>query len=159
MQTKTNPPTSPSAPQLEASACRSDNPQRSAVRKFARHYVEMIVAMLLGMLVLGFALSAPLELVGVDVSSWDTEAPELLLLGMAFTMTVPMVAWMRHRGHGWARSWEMTAAMFLPSFAAIGLLWTDLETDIHALLEIQHVTMFPGMLLVMLLRRHEYTGD
>ena len=116
------------------------------------------LAMLLGMFVLGFALSAPLELVGVDVSSWDTEAPELLLLGMAFTMTVPMVAWMRHRGHEWARSWEMAAAMFLPSCAAIGLLWTDVETDIHALLEIQHVTMFPGMLLVMLLRRHEYTG-
>jgi len=158
MQTKTNPPASPAAPQLEASARRSDKPQRSPVRNFARHYVEMIVAMLLGMFVLGFALSAPLELVGVDVSSWDTEAPELLLLGMAFTMTVPMVAWMRHRGHGWARSWEMTAAMFLLSFAAIGLLWTDVETDIHALLEIQHVAMFPGMLLVMLLRRHEYTG-
>lgn len=135
----------------------SDAPRHSPVRTFARHYLEMLVAMFLGMFVLGFALAALLELAGVDVSSWDTEAPELLLLGMAFTMTLPMVAWMRHRGHAWARSWEMTAAMFVPSFAAIGLLWADVETNIHALMEIQHVAMFPAMLGVMLLRRHEYT--
>ncbi|MGI9100476.1 MAG: hypothetical protein ACR2H2_18635 [Solirubrobacteraceae bacterium] len=110
------------------------------------------------MFVLGFALATLLELAGVDVSSWDTEAPELLLLGMAFTMTVPMVAWMRHRGHGWARSWEMTAAMFVPSFAAIGLLWAEIETNTHTLMGIQHMAMFPGMLGVMLLSRHEYTG-
>jgi hypothetical protein len=69
------------------------------VRDVARHYAEMLVAMFLGMFVLGSALAALLDLAGVDVSSWGSEAPELLLLGMAFTMTVPVVAWMRHRGH------------------------------------------------------------
>ena len=48
--------------------------------------------------------------------------------------------------------------MFLPSFAAVGLLWAGLETDTHALLTIQHVAMGPAMLVAMLLRRHEYTG-
>jgi len=157
IETKTNPP-SGAPPQVKAVAARSDEPRPSPIRNFAHHYAEMLVAMFLGMFVLGFALAAPLDLAGVDVSSWDTEAPELLLLGMAFTMTVPMVAWMRHRGHRWAWSWEMTAAMFVPSLAAIGLLWADVETDIHVLLEIQHVAMFPSMLGVMLLRRHEYTG-
>jgi len=128
------------------------------VRTFTRHYAEMLAAIFLGMFVLGFALAAPLELAGVDVSSWKTESPALLLLGMAFTMTVPMVAWMRHRRHGWAPAWEMTAAMFVPSLAAIGLLWAGIETDIDVLLEIQHVAMFPSMLGVMLLRRHEYSG-
>jgi len=42
--------------------------------------------------------------------------------------------------------------------AAIGLLWTGIQTDIHALMGIQHMTMFPAMFVVMLLRRHEYTG-
>ena len=69
-----------------------------------------------------------------------------------------MVAWMRHRGHGWTPAADMTASMFLPSFAAIGLLWAGIETDIHALLTIQHVAMLPAMLVAMLLRRHEYTG-
>lgn len=132
--------------------------RRPAVWSFTRHYVEMVVAMFLGMFVLGAALAVPLELAGVDVSSWDRDAPALLLLGMAFTMTVPMVAWMRHRGHGWAPAADMTAAMFLPSLVAVGLLWTGVETDIHALMMIQHIAMGPAMLVAMLLRVHEYTG-
>ena len=116
------------------------------MRMFARHYIEMLVAMLLGMAVLGM----PLAML--------TEAPELDLLGMAFGMTVPMVAWMRHRGHAWARAWEMTAAMFVPSFAAIALLWRGIVEDPDTLLVIQHVGMFPAMLAAMLLRRSEYSG-
>jgi len=125
---------------------------------FIRHYVEMVVAMVLGMLVLGGLGAALLGAVGIEVGNWRTEAPELLLLGMALTMTVPMVAWMRHRGHGWAPASEMTAAMFVPTFAAIALLWAGAVEDSHALLMIQHIAMFPAMLAVMLLRRDEYTG-
>jgi hypothetical protein len=158
MQTKTEPAADPAVRQLETAGPGADEPRRSPVRNFARHYVEMLVAMFLGMFVLGSALAALLALVGVEVSSWETDAPALLLLGMAFTMTVPMVAWMRHRGHGWAPAGDMTAAMFVPSLALIGLLWADVETDGHALMMIQHVAMFPSMLLAMLLRRHEYTG-
>jgi len=127
-------------------------------RTFLRHYAEMLIAMFLGMFVLGGALAALLSPFGVDVSSWRTEAIELLLLGMAFVMTVPMVAWMRYRGHGWAPAWEMTAAMFVPSIAAIALLWVSLVGDSGTLLAIQHIAMFPAMLGVMLLRRHEYSA-
>jgi len=125
---------------------------------FIRHYIEMLIAMAVGMVVLGGASSVLLSAVGVDVGSWRTDAPELLLLGMALTMSVPMVAWMRHRGHGWAPAWEMTASMFVPSFAAIALLWAGTVEDTHALLMIQHVAMLPAMLAVMLLRLEEYTG-
>ena len=125
---------------------------------FIRHYVEMLIAMLVGMFVLGGAFVVLLAPVGVDVGDWQTEAPALLLLGMAFTMSVPMVAWMRYRGHGWAPAAEMTAAMFVPSLAAIGLLWTGAVEDSDTLLAIQHVAMFPAMLVAMLLRRDEYTG-
>jgi hypothetical protein len=118
----------------------------------------MVAAMFLGMFVLGFALAVPLELAGVDVGGWDAAAPALALLAMAFTMTVPMVAWMRYRGHGWSPCWEMSAAMLVPSFAAIGLLWGGIATDYGVLMGIQHSVMFPAMLLVMLLRPHEYTG-
>jgi hypothetical protein len=125
---------------------------------FARHYAEMVVAMFLGMFVLGGAGAVLLGLVGVDVSNWSTDAPALMLLSMAATMSAPMVAWMRHRGHGWAPAWEMTASMFVPSFAAIALLAGGLVEDSDTLLAIQHVAMFPGMLVAMLLRRGEYTG-
>jgi hypothetical protein len=140
----------------QSSAVRSGKPRRARVVRFVRHYAEMVVAMLLGMFVLGAALAAPLELAGVDVSGWRDDAPELLLLGMAFTMTVPMVWWMRHRGHGWAPCWEMSAAMFVPSFVAIGLYWGSAVSESHALLMIQHTAMFPLMFAVMLLRWDEY---
>jgi len=116
------------------------------VRNFIRHYLEMVVAMLLGMLVLGLPLATLLH------------APELELLNMAITMTLPMVAWMRYRGHGWQPVWEMSAAMFVPTFVALGLLWAGSVEDEHTLLMIQHTAMFPLMLLAMLLRPSEYTG-
>jgi hypothetical protein len=113
----------------------------------------MVMAMALGMLVLGMPLDMLLGAAGAD-----TDAPELMLLGMAFTMSVPMVAWMRYRGHGWAPAWEMTASMFVPSVAALVLFWTGAVEGSSALMAIQHVAMFPAMLAVMLLRRDEYSG-
>jgi hypothetical protein len=116
---------------------------------FIRHYVEMVIAMLAGMAVLGgVGLALGIELEGT---------PELMLLSMAGSMTVPMVAWMRHRGHGWAPAWEMSGSMFAPSVAAIVLLWLGAVEDTGTLMAIQHATMFPAMLLVMLLRLDEYT--
>ena len=120
---------------------------------FTRHYIEMVVAMFLGMFVLGGAAAGLLVLAGVDVGDWRTEAPAALLLGMALSMTIPMVAWMRHRGHGWRPSAEMAAAMFVPSLAAIAL---GGAIDIDDQLMLQHVGMFPAMLAAMLLRREEY---
>jgi hypothetical protein len=131
---------------------------RSRTMHFLRHYTEMVVAMFLGMFVLGLPLAALLGVAGVDVSAWRTDARELLLLGMAFTMSVPMAAWMRYRGHGWAPVWEMTGSMFVPSFVAIALLWAGSVQEADALLAIQHIGMFPSMLAVMLLRLDEYTG-
>jgi hypothetical protein len=118
-------------------------------KTFIRHYLEMLLAMFIGMGV----LAGGLAMAGVK-----TPSVELALLWMAFTMSLPMVAWMRYRGHGWAPSGEMTASMFLPSFAAIVLLWAGLVEDRGALMGIQHVAMLPAMLGAMLLRRDEYSG-
>jgi hypothetical protein len=52
----------------------------------------------------------------------------------------------------------MAAAMFVPSVAAIVLLWAGLLEDTDTLLAIQHVAMLAAMLAVMLLRQDEYTG-
>jgi len=118
-----------------------------------RHYLEMVVAMLLGMVVLGIPGDMLLERAGVD-----TGAAGVLLIGMATYMTLPMVAWMRHRGHGWLPSLEMTAAMYVPTFGALALLEAGALGDAHAAMGIQHVVMFPAMLGVMLLRREEYSS-
>lgn len=84
----------------------------AANRRFARHYVEMLVAMVLGMVVLGTPSSLALSAAGMSMSELHNDTPALMLFGMALTMTVPMVAWMRHRGHGWAASAEMSASKY-----------------------------------------------
>lgn len=130
---------------------------RHFTRHFTRHYVEMIVAMFAGMVVLGGPALLVLGAAGVTSAELRSDAPAALLLGMGITMTVPMVGWMRHRGHGWRPSNEMGASMMLPTIGVIGLLGGGLVTDIGALLVIEHVVMFPAMLVAMLLRRDEYT--
>jgi hypothetical protein len=125
----------------------------SPAGRFARHYAEMVVVMFAGMIVLG--LPANLVLGGFGVELHD--APAAMLLSMGITMTVPMVAWMRYRGHGWAASNEMAASMMVPSVAVVGLLAAGVVVETGTLLAIQHGVMFPAMLAVMFLRLDEYT--
>jgi hypothetical protein len=129
-----------------------------ATKHFLRHYLEMVVAMFLGMGLLMPPTGGALRAVGTSWSELHTSAPALMLLGMALTMTVPMVGWMRFRGHGRGANTEMAAAMLLPAFAVIVLLWAGLVRDIDMLLVIEHVAMLASMLAAMLLRRDEYTG-
>jgi hypothetical protein len=105
--------------------------------------------MFLGMAVLGFPVDWAMDRVGADSDAW-------MFLGMATTMTVPMVGWMIYRGHGWRANAEMSASMFIPAFAVVGVLIAGLLTDIGALMLVEHVTMLAAMAGVMLLRPDEY---
>ena len=123
-------------------------------RGFLRHYLEMVAAMLVGMVVLGAAVRGIVALVGLQ---YPTQYPELVALEMAFTMSAGMVVWMRHRGHGWASTLEMTGTMFAPAVALFPLLWLGVIAG-NDLLALEHLAMFPLMFLVMLRRRAEYGG-
>ncbi|WP_151476273.1 hypothetical protein [Streptomyces albicerus] len=122
---------------------------------FARHYLEMLVAMVVGMLVLGAATRGILALAGTELSA--TRHPELASLEMAFDMSVGMAVWMRRRGHGWASTLEMCGAMFVPALALFPLLWLDVIAP-DSMITLEHLVMLPLMLLVMLRRRAEYGG-
>jgi len=78
-------------------------------------------------------------------------------LGMALAMTLPMVAWMRHRAHSWPRCAEMAGAMFAPALALIAL-HSGGVIGAEAVLPAQHAVMVPSMLALMLARRGEYSG-
>jgi hypothetical protein len=123
-------------------------------RHFARHYVEMLLAMFLGMGILTPPLGLALRAFGTSLHASDG----LMLAAMAVTMTVPMVAWMRYRGHGWQPCLDMTAAMAIPALGTLALLWGGLVEDLGLLLVVEHVAMVAAMLVAMLLRRDEYTG-
>lgn len=121
---------------------------RSTWRPLARHYVEMIVAMFAGMLVVGGArmlagLTVPLE-----------EHPGAWYLLMATDMAIGMAAWMRYRGHGWAGTLVMCAAMYVP-LALVPLAWTGVMSDM-TFMTATHVVMLVAMLAALLRRRHEF---
>jgi hypothetical protein len=123
--------------------------------RFLRHYLEMVAAMLVGMVVLGAAVRGVLALVGLEFLA---QYPELAALEMAFDMSVGMVAWMRHRGHGWASTLETAGAMFTPAVVLLPLLWLGVIAG-DALLALEHLAMLPLMYLVMRRRRAEYGGS
>ena len=118
-------------------------------KHFLRHYLEMVAAMFLGMAILGVPVDRALDALGAT-------SDEFMFLGMATTMTVPMVGWMLYRGHGWRANAEMSASMFVPTFAVIGVLSAGLLTSIGALMTIEHTAMFVLMAAVMLARPAEY---
>jgi hypothetical protein len=126
-------------------------------RQFIRHYAEMVVAMFAGMAVLYVPAGWALGAVGSSWSELTDTAPALMLLAMAITMTVPMVGWMRYRGHGRRANTEMSASMLVPTFAVMALQLAGLVEDINVLLVVEHVAMLLGMLGVMLARPSEYT--
>ena len=118
------------------------------LRPLARHYVEMVIAMFAGMIVLGglraaLGLTVPFE-----------EQPGTAYLLMAIDMSIGMAAWMRYRGHGWAGTLEMCAAMFVP-LALMPLVSADLMGAM-TFMTVAHVVMLVAMLVVLLRRRDEH---
>jgi hypothetical protein len=142
------------------------HPQRAAAghegasvagaRHFFRHFGEMFLAMMIGMMALAALDAAIFAAAGTSIPDVKDSAPEAWGLLMAFNMTVGMTVWMRHRRHSWAMCAEMAGAMFVPAVAAIVLFWCAV---IHgrAIGGVAMAAMVPAMIGVMLLRRTEYS--
>jgi hypothetical protein len=122
-------------------------PPRTTGRKLARftgHYVEMVAAMLVGMMALHPLWPA----------AW-LERADADALVMATDMTVAMTAAMLLRRHSWPRIAEMAAAMYLPFVALLVPFWLGAIGG-GTLMIAGHVLMFPLMLAAMVWRRAEY---
>ena len=123
--------------------------------RFTLHFLEMVVAMIAGMAVLGVAIG----LLG-EPPGYSDLLVRYALMGAA--MSVPMVAWMRYRGHPWSDGLEMTAAMLVPMFALVlpvelGVAGYVLGLSEGSLMVLSHVAMIGGMAALMLYRFDRYT--
>lgn len=139
---------------IKSTAAATPSPQsrtaRSAIRphlRFVGHFLEMLIAMAVGM----FAL-APL---------WSFVTPGLIsradthTLVMATNMTLGMALWMKIRRHSWPRIAEMSAAMYLPFVVLLVPYWLGAISG-GALMAVGHLLMVPAMLAAMLWRRSDY---
>src|SRR5918995_625946 len=112
--------------------------RRPAVLRFALHGLEMVIAMVVGMVVLG------------PIWSWAwpalSENTTTQALVMATDMSIGMAVWMRIRGHGLPAIAEMCAAMFLPFLVLLPFHWAG-ALSAMALMTACHVLMVPAMLV------------
>jgi hypothetical protein len=120
----------------------------AALRPFVLHAIEMVVAMMVGMM-----LFAPV---------WDllwpglTDRADADALVMAVNMAAGMAAWMWLRGHGGQLVAEMSTAMMAPFVVLLVPYWLGLISG-GGLLAIGHVGMMVAMVGAMLLRFDAYT--
>jgi hypothetical protein len=132
---------------------RDATPARTAVAwgTLARHYIEMVIAMVVGMMVL-----QPLWTVAFDALRLPDalEHATVMALVMATDMSLGMGAWMCYRRHSWRSIAEMTAAMYLPFAMFVPLVWAGVMGG-GAMITAGHLLMLPTMLALMLWRRDE----
>jgi hypothetical protein len=137
--------------------CSTDAPpapadRRRRLRKLAIHYVEMVIAMAVGMVALH-----PVWTFALDAVGWSEflDAPEAMAMVMATNMTIAMTAWMKFRGHSWISCAEMGAAMYVPFLVLFVPMWAGLISASGMLLW-GHVLMLFAMAGAMAIRPHEY---
>lgn len=128
----------------------------AGVGRFVLHFAEMWIAMTVGMAIfvpVRLALVAQGYAALVDSASIDYEA------WMGVFMAVPMVAWMRMRGHGWRMGTEMAGAMLGP-IAAVLVLCALGVPDVLPWFSTRFAgpAMAIGMVAIMLYRREHYTS-
>lgn len=116
------------------------------VGRLVRHYLEMVAAMLAGMLLLGPVMA----LVPGLTSRTDVHA-----LVMATEMAIGMTAWMKVRRHSARSITEMTAAMYVPFLALLVPHWSGALSG-DAVMMWGHILMLPAMAVPMVLRPHEH---
>ena len=119
---------------------------------FGRHYLEMCIAMCIGVAVTSFLLRSAADFSGVDLrQQW----PGLSLLAISVGISLPMAAWMRLRGMEWRPILEMSVAGIV---AVMVVAWFGLISasgvKVGTVCGVACVAMFGAMLF----RLDMYTG-
>jgi hypothetical protein len=113
--------------------------------RFTLNFVEMWIAMLIGMLAFEYVRQGL-----VIVGDWSFLNPRSIQseVGHGVFMAAPMVFWMRIRGYRWRENIEMTLGMIVPWLAVLALGELDVLRRLLWLSE--RNAMAAGMLAVML---------
>jgi flagellar biosynthetic protein FliP len=138
-----------------AGAVASPAARLRPIARFVGHYAEMVVAMIVGMAVLGIPVDAIARSQGYD--DLYHQLPALGAIVMTAIMTGPMALWMVVRGHDRQMIAEMSLAMIVPAIA----LMLASRIGLVAASSIPMLTdplMYASMLAVMLARWRMYAG-
>lgn len=126
-------------------------------RHFARHYLEMAAIMGIGMLAAAFVFMVILNLAVEGDVTWEQallDYPAHALLAIAIGMSVPMIPWMRHRGHSRRSAYEMALVMAVPVIPFVCLVLFDVVKGAQC--GFYCGVGFVAMLALMIYRRDQY---
>ena len=127
-------------------------PRSRQAWNFARHFIEMCIAMCIGVALANLAIAALRSLSGIDLRE---QLPVLTVAVLAVFIPIPMVIWMRFRQMAWRPIIEMCAAgiaVVVVAFA-LGLVSARLVSA-GTLCGLECV----GMFVAMLVRYDVYSG-
>ena len=119
--------------------------------RFGRHLLEMVAAMMVGMMAGAAAFFGATGLAAADAMR---QHAVLFVVVQAFGMTAAMVAWMRRRGHSWRGTAEMAAAMIVPAVPLVALRLADIISG--PICGTYCAFTFVAMIVVMVYRRRDY---
>ena len=122
----------------------------AVARKFFWHLGEMFLAMVVGMAALDAVFEGTLALAGTSYADVVDAAPAAIALILMFNMTVPMLLWMRIRGHEASEVSEMGVAMIVVGATTVFLLWLSV-INAAAICGVECGLMLPAMAAAMLL--------
>jgi hypothetical protein len=108
---------------------------RPPLRRHVRHYLEMLAAMVVGML--------------VAAHLWEPDRVDLAAAWTATGMAVGTAVWTWHRGHPGAAIAEMAAAAYAPYLLLLVPWWAGLLPG-EAVLVGGHLLMLPAMAVPLL---------
>ena len=120
---------------------------------FLWHFLEMCLTMCIG----GITLNVLFFLAAAQVGYRDLveRSPELSLLAIGINLAVPMVLWMRFRGHQWRPTLEMASTSIILPILLIGAAWLGIIPESSRLILLK-IFACPVMLIPMLFRLDLY---
>lgn len=128
----------------------------SRVGRFLPHFLELQIPMVLGTL-LCYLLSRLIP-ASSSYSAIYHPGTYSYAAGDVLFLTVPVVAWMSFRGHGWRHSLKMVVAMISPVVVIIVLGELAAYDYLTWLLIAGYPAMSLGMLVYMLYCREQFTA-
>lgn len=124
--------------------------------RFVLHFIQMCLVMCAGAVLLGLLFFGSAALLGYN--NLDQQAPELTVLVIAISLSLPMLAWMRFMGMAWRPTLEMSGATMVAGLLLIMAYRFDLVARSELIPLQTGLLACPLMLLVMLFRFRLYSA-
>lgn len=123
--------------------------------RFILHYIQMCLVMCIGAVILNLLFFGAAAFLGY--TSLDQRAPELTVLVIAISLSLPMLLWMRYMGMDWQPTLEMSGATMAAGLLLIGAYALGLIARSDLIPLQTGLLACPLMLVVMLFRFQLYS--